>query len=107
MLLASCPRLEGRSVRRPLSPRMRRLSSVSVDAPAIAHRPARVAIAEGASMETADSRLGMPAKSPIMTNPVISRRTAIGGGLARLGGVLVLSRALLAAAVPRRPVAYP
>ena len=51
-------------------------------------------------METADSRLGMPAKSPIMTNPVISRRTAIGGGLAGLGGLLLFPGQLLAAAVP-------
>src|SRR5205085_7445051 len=83
------------------SPRMRRLSSVSVDAPAIAHRPARVAIAEGASMESVHSRLGTPAESPIMTNPVISRRTAIGGGLAGLGSLLLFPGQLLAAAVPR------
>ena len=52
-------------------------------------------------MEPAQSRFAVPTRRPLTTNQhVISRRAAIGGGLAGLGGLLLLPGQLLAAAVP-------
>ncbi len=48
-------------------------------------------------MEPAQSHPGVPTERPMMTNqPVISRRTAIGGGLAGLGGLLLFPARLMA-----------
>src|SRR5256714_13609576 len=51
-------------------------------------------------MDSPDRHRDLPAGSPFMTQPVISRRTAIGGGLAGVGGLLLFPGQLLAAAVP-------
>jgi hypothetical protein len=83
-------------------PRARRLSSVPVDAPAIAHRPAREVFAEVIVMEPVEGRSEVPTKRAMTAGqPMISRRAAIGGGLAGLGGLLLFPGQLLAkAAVP-------
>jgi len=48
-------------------------------------------------MEPAQRRSGVPTERPMMTNqPVISRRSLIGGGLAGLGGLLLLPAQLMA-----------
>lgn len=55
-------------------------------------------------MEPAQRRSGVPTERPMMTNQrVISRRAAIGGGLAGLGGLLLFPGQLMAAAVPSDP----
>lgn len=52
-------------------------------------------------MEPAQRRSVVPTERPMMTNqPVISRRSLIGGGLAGLGGLLLFPGQLMAAAVP-------
>jgi hypothetical protein len=52
-------------------------------------------------MDPAQSRFAVPAERPLTTKQhVISRRAAIGGGLAGLGGLMLLPGQLLAAAVP-------
>jgi hypothetical protein len=55
-------------------------------------------------MERVPSRFGVPTeRPPTSTKPLISRRAAIGGGLAGLGGLLLAPGQLLAAAVPSSP----
>jgi hypothetical protein len=52
-------------------------------------------------MEPVPTRFSMPTERTLTTNQhVISRRAAIGGGLAGLGGLLLLPGQLVAAAVP-------
>ncbi len=56
-------------------------------------------------MEPSQSHAGVPTERPTITKqPLISRRTAIGGGLAGLGGLLLFPGQLIArAAVPSDP----
>ena len=67
--------------------------------------PQRIAlrdwIAEVISMEGSQSHAGAPTERPMITKPpLISRRAALGGGLAGLGGLLLFPGQLMAKAVP-------
>jgi hypothetical protein len=54
-------------------------------------------------MEHFQGHAGVPTEPPLMTNqPLISRRTLIGGGLAGLGGLLLFPAPLMAKAAARR-----
>src|SRR5258707_12574019 len=90
-------------------PRVRRLPAVPVDRPDIAHRPAREGFAEVLVMEPVEGRSEAPTKRAMTAGqPMISRRAAIGGGLAGLGGLLLFPGQLLAkAAVPSNSFVVP